>query len=230
MKRRHSGPHIGIGPGDHRPIIPTMNNFDHVRRNIRQHSRGLFSTPHQASHNATQPESPLPDVPSRAELTHLSQSYLDSIHEWYPVLHWPTFQREVDELYSMRTFRGLPREKVGLFFAVLACGSLQVLTHSDSTPYTSSRGQVFFDMAVQAMPPWSEHLTIAHAQAAFLISVFAYERNMTLVGSMWLASAVRLAQELQICPEVESGATMESELRRRLWWAIYVRDRYYFLI
>ncbi|KAJ4337246.1 hypothetical protein N0V95_008383 [Ascochyta clinopodiicola] len=60
---------------------------------------------------------------------------------------------------------------------------------------------------------------------ALLLSIFAAESNMRQVGSMWLASAVRAAQELCINTELESWPVVEGEMRRRLWWALYSRDR-----
>lgn len=225
MKRRHSGAHLGITPGLSRVSLPTMTNFDHVRNNIRRQAQGLYNTPQQIRHNSRRTSSAagLPEVPSRAEFAQLSRSYQDSIHEWYPALHWPTFQREVDDVYASRSLEGSSSAWVGLFFAMLACGSLQTATGTNSA---ASRGSLFFEIATRALTPWTEDLTITHSQAALLLSIYAVESNLKSVGSMWLASAARIVQELRVCPEVDVGPVVDGEIRRRLWWAIYVRDRY----
>jgi hypothetical protein len=128
------------------------------------------------------------------------------------------FQHEVDEVYTSRSFHGASREWIGLFFAVLACGSLSDTSGSD-------KGMAFFDIATSALTPWTHDLTTTHAQAALLLSIFAAESNMRSAGSVWLASAVRIAQELCVNTEADVWPVVESEMRRRLWWSIYVRDR-----
>jgi hypothetical protein len=224
-KRRFSDEQSGATAGRHKLAAPIMRDFDHVRRNIQKHSQGIFDTPHVRAGAPLEEGSDLPEVPPRADFAHLSRSYLNHVHVWYPALHWPIFQREVDEVYTARNFHGMPREWIGLFFAVLACGSLQNSASPGSSPIASDRGMAFFDIATQALTPWPQDFTIAHAQVALLLSIFAAESNMRSVGSMWLASAVRVAQELCVNTEVDSWPVVDGEIRRRLWWAIYSRDR-----
>lgn len=226
VKRRLSNGQSGLPAVRHKVAAPVMRDFDRVRRNIQTYSQGVFDTPHTRASAPLEEGSGLPEVPPRADFAHLSRAYLDHIHGWYPALHWPTFQREVDEVYTARSFHGMPREWIGLFFAVLACGSLQTSATPGSPPITSDKGMPFFDIATQALTPWPQAFTIVHAQVALLLSIFATESNMRPVGSMWLASAVRVAQELSINTEVDSWPVVDGEMRRRLWWAIYSRDRY----
>ncbi|KAF1947557.1 hypothetical protein EJ02DRAFT_440361 [Clathrospora elynae] len=225
MKRRYSEAQVSTPSVSQRMSVPVLKNFDHVRNNIRKHAQGIFSTPHQNHSVPAESTQGLPEVPLRADFVHLSRSYLQSIHEWYPALHWPTFQHEVDEVYASKSFEGSSREWIGLFFAVLACGTLQPGSGGSSSPSAVSRGSAFFETGTMALQPWPQDLSITHAQAALLLSIFAAENNMQSMGSMWLASAARVAQELQICPEVDCWPPVDSEVRRRVWWAIYVRDR-----
>lgn len=206
-----------------RVSAPILSNFDYVRNNIRSYSRGIFNIPHLRSSVPIETSLALPEVPLRVDYAHLSQSYHDSIHGWYPAIHWPTFQHEVDELYIARSFQNMSREWIGLFFAVLACGTL--LPASGPSGAATARGKTFFDMAIQTMTPIPEDLRFTHAQLALLLSIFATESNMRSAGSMWLAFAVRIAQELSLNSENGSWPIFEAEMRRRLWWAIYVRDR-----
>ncbi|PSN74279.1 hypothetical protein BS50DRAFT_12541 [Corynespora cassiicola Philippines] len=223
-RSRHSESQASMQSVPQRVQAPVMNNFDHVRRNIHNHSQGIFDTPHTPRHTPADAGAGLPDMPSRADFAHLSRSYLDSFHESYPVLHWPTFQHEVDQIYTARSFEGMSREWIGLFFAVLACGSLQMPALSVGSP-KGPNGRVLFDIANQAMMAWPVEFNLIHAKVALLLSIFATESGLKSAGSMWLASAVRIAQGLGLNTEADSQPIMEGEMRRRLWWSIYVRDR-----
>jgi hypothetical protein len=220
-KRRHSDVQPEIQPRTHRIAAPVMRNFEHVRDNIRAHTRGIFNMSHVHSTVSRETSSAILEVPQRADFARLSRSYLDSIHEWYPILHWPTFQHQVDEVYAARSFEGAAREWVGLFFAVMACGSL----HTNATIPSSPDGTSYFESATQALMPWPQELTIDCAQAALLLSIYAAEQNWRSVGSMWLGSAVRAAQEMDVSCDVSVGSVIDGEVRRRLWWALYTRDR-----
>lgn len=225
-KRRLSDPYSGLPVAKHKLTAPVMRDFDHVRRNIQTYSQGIFVTPHVRPSAPLEKGSGLPDVPPRADFAHLSRSYLNHVHYWYPALHWPTFSQQVDEVYTTRSFHGMPREWIGLFFAVLACGSLDISGAPSDQRGTSNSGLPYFDIATQALTPWPQDLTITHAQVALLLSICAAESNKRSTGSMWLSNAVRVAQELCINTEMESWPVVEGEVRRRLWWAIYSRDRY----
>jgi hypothetical protein len=225
MKRRHSEAHIGAISGSGRLSVPVMNNFDHVRDNIRKQAQDIFATPQHDRKIILESNSTLPELPLCPDFAHLSHSYVQVIHEWYPALHWPTFQHEVDEVYNSRSFEGCSRGWIGLFFAVLACGTLQPGNDHNRAFDLTSRGEAFFETATSHLQPWPQYLSVTHAQAALLLSIFATESNMRSQGSIWLASAVRVAQDLQICPEVDCWAPIEREVWRRLWWSIYVRDR-----
>ncbi|KAH8728101.1 fungal-specific transcription factor domain-containing protein [Phaeosphaeriaceae sp. PMI808] len=224
-KRPQSEIHFGASTGPQRHAPPVLKNFEHVRDNIQKHSRGIFVTPHPHGSTPTEAGPGFPEVPSRPDFARLSRSYNDSYHEWYPILHWPTFQNEVDQMYIIRSFESMPQEWIGLFFAVLACGSLLVETTQQEAAYFLRRGESYFEAATQALSPWSHDLSIQHAQAAFLLSVYATESNQKSLGSMWLASAVRAAQELNVHSHSSVGSVLDNEVRRRLWWALYTRDR-----
>jgi hypothetical protein len=223
-KRRHSDAHAGAPTGPHRVSAPVMRNFDHVRDNIRAYSKGIFVTHPPVLRKSSLA---LPELPPRGDFERLSRPYCESIHKWYPAFHWPSFLDEVDKTYAADSsgLEGRAREWVGLFFAVLACGTLQGSAAPHAPTHTSSDGSVYFEYASQALMPWTQDLTIEYAQAALLLSIYATERNWRSVGSMWLGAAARAAQELNLHCVFNVGGVVEQEVRRRLWWAIYVRDR-----
>ncbi|ORY13395.1 fungal-specific transcription factor domain-domain-containing protein [Clohesyomyces aquaticus] len=204
---------------------PIVNNFDHVRRNVQIHSQGIFDLPlQQRPYNMpTTTGFSIPEMPSRAVFARLSRTYLDSIHELYPVVHWPTFQHEVDQAYTSRSFQGMLPDWIGLFFAVMACGTLQ--SAELASPRGDKDGVAYFETSTKCLPSSTQAVTTTQAQAAVLLSVFATENGMKSAGSIWLASAVRISQELGLNAETESLPVVEGEVRRRLWWSIYVWDR-----
>ena len=204
-----------------------MNNFESIRRNIRTHSRGIFEAPPRIAHKRTLSniESDFPDIPIRSDFAHLSRAYLASIHETFLILHWPSFQDEVDQIYTARSFKGASQEWIGLFFAVMACGALYTPNTSPSTIKSANYGMAYFEIATHALSGWTRDFTAESAKAALLISIFATENNMKSVGSIWAASAVRVAQALGLNSEMESWPAVDGEMRRRLWWSIYAWDR-----
>ncbi|KAF2120305.1 fungal-specific transcription factor domain-containing protein [Lophiotrema nucula] len=209
-----------------RVLPPVMKKFESVRRNLRIHSHGIFDGP-QSRYNGPSitPISALPDLPSRADFAYLTRSYHESIHESYPIIHWPTFQREADSVYQERSFYGVSRDWVGLFFAVLACGSLQTPSNLAGSPRVQIRGTQCFESASQMLAPWPADFSIVYVRAALLLSVFATESNMKSSGSVWLATAIRVGQLLRMDSETASLPAIETETRRRLWWSLYVCDR-----
>jgi hypothetical protein len=207
---------------------PEMSNFGSARRNILAHSRDIFDLPSQPGQRSIPAivDSDFPEMPTRSDFAHLSRAYLDSIHEAFPILHWPTFQNEVDNIYTARSFQGTSREWIGLFFAVLACGTLQTPTNSLSSLTGAKFGAMYFEIATQALTPWPHEFTTIHAKTSLLLSIFATESNMKTAGSVWLGSAARIAQSLGLHTETESWPVVDGEMRRRLWWSIYTWDRY----
>lgn len=206
-----------------RAPAPAMENFDHVRNNIDVHSAGIFQPPRYYQHGRpTDPADTLPNIPPRADFAHISRWYLDTIHDAYPVLHWPTFQHEVDQAYTARSFNGISREWVGMYFAVLACGCLNT---ESATPHGHNGGIEFYETAARMLNPWPQDATIEQVRHLFLLGLYATESNMKSAGPMWLACATRVAQTLSLGREDVAQPAFEVEMRRRLWWAIYVQDR-----
>lgn len=223
-RRRDSQALSPITPQKARPIL--MKNFDVVRRNIQTYSSDIFDMAIQClpSTPLTDMASAPPNMPPRADYANYSRSYLDSIHQLFPILHWPTFQAEVDEVYTTGSFQGMSREWIGLFFAVMACGTLQTSFVQTGSPNFQDRGTLYFETATRLFDNTLQKTTITHAKLALLLSIFATESNLKAAGGVWLGSAVRLAQWLRIYSD-EVVPVVESEMRRRLWWSIYICDR-----
>ncbi|KAF2749685.1 hypothetical protein M011DRAFT_273657 [Sporormia fimetaria CBS 119925] len=206
--------------------LPPIKNLPIIQDNIRKYCSGIYGPPvHRRSSTTLLKASAFPDLPPRATFAHLSRSYLDSIHKWFPVLHWPTFSQDVDNIYMKRTFEGTSKAWVGLYFAVLACGSLNAPQPPSGSPKPSDKGSYYYDVAIQLSDMVSEETSTANTSMAVLLTIFATESNLIAAGAKWLATSVRLAQCLRLHVELEAPF-FETEMRRRLWWAIYVLDRF----
>ena len=146
------------------------------------------------------------------------------MHPCFPVLDGPAFFDELARAYSAGDC-GLAPEWLGLFFAVLACGALQRPKAPAPPPDAAWSDVHFAAKAVEYLAPIPDAPSLDHARAFFLMSVFAFESNAKTVGSVYLATAVRVAQELELHIETPSSPHTEREPRRRLWWSLYMWDR-----
>lgn len=210
---------IPLTPSDNRTLMASTDSFENDRGNVDNHNQGIFQPSRiNLDGQAADKVGRLASIPPQSDFAHISLYYLESIHEAYPILHWPKFAREVDQAYTTKDFADMSREWIGLYFAVLACG---YLNYSQT-----DRSRHFYEIASQSVTPWPHEPTVAHTQILFLLSLYAAENDMRSAGAMWLACASRFAQLLALNREDTSLPPIEAELRRRLWWAIYVRDRY----
>lgn len=206
---------------------PPMGNFDHVRKNIRIYSRGIFKAP--PPYRPTVPQASYPSsnlvLPQRQITDQLLSQYYASYHRFAPLVHWPTFQVEVDKIYAAGSFQGAPQIWVSVFFAILACGTLHTTDSSPGLPTPDVEGKTFIDIAQRSINTWSDDMTIDHARTTLLTSIFLTEMNLKSAGWVWLGSAVRIAQDIGLHHETGPWPVVEGELRRRVWWTIYSWDR-----
>ncbi|KJZ71960.1 hypothetical protein HIM_08640 [Hirsutella minnesotensis 3608] len=215
-------PSIGSEPKSRRRHQPNLE-LARVRANVRSFSKGIWKPPATNRHTSSPVfDCNTPELPPRPIVDRLMHSYCNSAHTMFPILHMPTFQAMVDELYRSAP----PRVSSGwmsLFFAVLATGSL----FSPETPTTATfyRPAELLETARKMMDPWSNHNTLDTVRALLLTAICLGEMNLKLAAWNWLGSAVRAGQDLGLYAEVGSWSVIEGEMRRRTWWAIYILDR-----
>lgn len=208
---------------------PALNDFEDVRQNIRNFAKGVFKMPplyRQIIPPITMrgADQPLPPKPLVDKL--LSQYYF-SIHRLYPMLHWPTFMKEVEDLYQTGTFEGAQQVWVSKFYVALACGTLQTSPRStgELVARPAAEGIDFMRAALRTVNTWTDEITMNHNQASLLLSIFFTEMNLKSQGWLWLGSAVRIAQEIGLQIETGPWGMLEDEMRKRLWWCVYAQDR-----
>ncbi|KAF2084038.1 putative C6 transcription factor [Saccharata proteae CBS 121410] len=216
-------------PRERRHAPPQMGNFDHVRKNIRIYGRGIFKAPPPYRQIVPYPSYPSSSLvlPPRNVTDRLLKQYHASLHQYAPLVHWPTFQSEVDEVYSKGALQGAPQMWVSLFFAILACGTLHTPPDAPrDAPRPDVEGNAFLEVSGRAINTWTDDLTVDHAKTTLLLSIFLTEMNYKSAGWVWLGSTIKVAQEVGLHCETGPWSVIEGEMRRRAWWALYTWDRF----
>ena len=220
-------PSLGV-VSERRRASPVVRNFEPVRKNIRRYGRGIFKAPPQYPQPGSQFNSgpANPALPPKTVADRLVSQYISSIDATMPIVHWPTFTQEYTRLYVNGSLRVYPSVWIALFFAILACGTLQTRAAAADRAKSNAEGKGFFETAAQHLCTWSDDIGVDHAKSALLLSVFLFESNLKSAALVWLGCAVRIAQDIGLHVESETWPLAEIEGRRRLWWAIYAWDRY----
>ena len=93
---------------------------------------------------------------------------------------------------------------------------------------TTSLDQRYYDLAQMALQVAESNDSPSIMYVMSLLTLHRYSSvrkgKMVAMGA-WLAQAVRAAQAMGMSKEWEALPMGESELRRRLMWALYVADR-----
>lgn len=210
---------------ERRPGPPVLEAFDEARQNIRNYGRGIFKPPPPYRQLGPQPMYPhlAHALPPKAVADRLLSHYHGSVHVYAPLLHWPTFLQEYDEVYRVGTLQQSRHIWVALFFAVLACGTLM-----DPQPNGSAQegeGAGYLDMCLRSINTWSDELVMDHARCSLLISIYFMEVNLRSAGWVWLGSAIRISQDIGLHTDRGPYPPVEGEMRKRVWWSVYNWDR-----
>jgi hypothetical protein len=217
-------PEIGSHP-KRRQRPPPPHDLSKVRSNIRNFGRGIFKPPAPYRQIGSQAHSSphRPNLPPKHMADHLLSSYYASVHMIIPILHWPTFEQEYEAVYKAGTLHGVPPVWTSLLFAVLAVGVLFSTEPSIPRPH---KGKEFIETSRMLIDLWNDEFVIDHARTAILMSIFLTEMNLKSAAWTWLASAVRISQDIGLHCETGPWPMIEGEMRRRVWWGIYVWDRH----
>ncbi|KAI1845346.1 hypothetical protein JX265_005209 [Neoarthrinium moseri] len=216
-------PDIGSDPKRRRRAAP-HHDLGRERANFRNLSKGLFKPPipHRQSPQTVLFDPPLPQLPPKAAVTALLHSYYGAVHIMMPLLHWPTLQREVEDLYHPGGLQRAPVTWLSMFFAVLAMGSL---FSTDPHPERTYRATEFLEISRGLTDPWNNYFVLDNVRATFLTALTLTELNLKSAAWTWLGRAVRAAQDISLHLETTTRSRVDADMRRRVWWAIYIVDR-----
>ncbi|KAI2610425.1 fungal-specific transcription factor domain-containing protein [Hypoxylon sp. NC1633] len=220
-------PELNSEPRRRRRPTPLLHDPSRARAAFLSFSKGVLkpSVPYRQPQAAIVTfDHPRPPLPSRAVADKLLHAYYGALHIMMPILHWPTLQHQVEELYQNTTdIQRVPISWHSMFFSVLAVGSL---FSNDPHPDRTLRAGEFLEASRSLTDPWNNDFDLDNVRASLLISICLGELNQKSAAWRWLGSAVRGAQDLDLHLEVTGlRSRVEADMRRRIWWAIYVSDR-----
>lgn len=215
-------PEVGVHPKRRQP--PQTAELARARSNLRIYSRGIFIPPAPYRQIRAQEHfnPPRPPLPEKHVTDHVLRSYYASIHTTLPLMHWPTFEKEVEEAYRYGSLDRIPAVWCSFFFSVLAVG---VLFSTEPFVGRPHKGKEWMEQSRMLTDLWNDDLTVDHARGALLISIFLMEINLKSASWTWLGAATRIAQDVGLHVETGPWPEIEGEMRRRVWWAIFAWDR-----
>lgn len=197
--------------------ITVPQDLSRIGSAMQRHGRGIFKPPypHQPDSSPDLFSSSLPGLPPKHVADTLMDQYRTTLHLTLPLIHWPSFQQQYEIAYKNGSLHGVPRIWSALLFAVFACGTLHRSWYD---------GQKYLEISKSLIDMWTEDLTLDHARAALLSSIFLIEMNLKSAGWTWLGFAVRISFDIGLHCEAGTWPTIEKEMRRRVWWCVYACD------
>ncbi|KAK8086619.1 hypothetical protein PG994_001593 [Apiospora phragmitis] len=134
-----------------------------------------------------------------------------------PLLHWPTLQREVEEVYQGAGLQRMSASWLSTLFAILAGGSV---FSSERHPDRIHQAAELLEVSRSLVDPWNNDFSLDNVRTAFLTSLVLNELNLKSAAWSGLGTAVKMAQDM-------SGGSLrlEADMRRRVWWSIYILDQ-----
>ena len=186
-----------------------------VGSNMQHYGQGIFKPPYshiQVTSPPVQDVTQPPPLPAKCMADDILNYYHHSIHRTLPILDWKSFEEQYETVYR----KGLTYRKdhawLGLFFSILAIGTLH---------RSRVEAKQYLDTSRSYMDVWTDDLTLDHARVALLTSMFLVEINLKSAGWTSLGIATRVAFDLGLNCEAGTWSAVEEEMRRRLWWCIY---------
>jgi len=230
-------PDIGSDPKRRKRPDRAPQDLTRARSNLRTFARGIWKPPAQyrqappsvlvgggsgSSGGGGAFDPARPELPPRAAAEQLLHTYYSTAHTMFPILHWPTLQRQVEELYQPGNLQAAPASFVSTFFAALAVGCL---FSAEPNPQRSYRAAELVEAARKMIDPWNDDFVLDHARALVLITMALNEMNLKSAAWNWLGNVVQVAQDIGLYSESGPWPVVEGEMRRRVWWTVYVLDR-----
>lgn len=171
-----------------------------------------FCSPAGATARLTQ------SVTSRQVLDRLIDSYFSVYHRTYPFVHEATFKAQFNEVIPRPQHRSWQM----LLHAILALGAWCL---NDSA---SELDDHLYHHALSFGEDESmfESANLAFVQALVLLSNLSQKRNKPNTGSNFLGLATRMALSLGLHRELPDWDInlLHREMRRRVWWGLYMFD------
>jgi hypothetical protein len=172
------------------------------------------------------------ELPPKEMTDRLLESYFASVNWFMMVFHEATFRRGYEILMTSRQARRDQRNEVLLVLVVLAIGARYI-----SEREMEANGQICDLEALRSslLDKVSENFLsildsndLAAVQLCILLSSYYLYYGKPNLGFIVLGTGLRCAYAMDLHKEVMWGDLEPTtcEERRRVWWALYVFDRY----
>ena len=167
--------------------------------------------------DAVAPTPPIMALFSLSQLEPFVDQYFQLYHVSYPIVHEATFRAQFMEI--------VPRPKSTAWQVLLhIIAALGAFTTSEVTPevdialFEAAKSRMSFDLL--------ETGNLFLVQALTLLSNYTQKRNRPNSGYNYLGLAKRMAMSLGLHKEFPAwhAKPLMLEMRRRVWWSIYVFD------
>lgn len=172
------------------------------------------------------------ELPSTEVCDFLVDTYFDSVHWFMLVLHEPSFRRQYKELILSGRASQSEMRFVALVMLILAMGARYVSPEA-ALQYTT--GVDLAALQSSLLKKVREHIfdifdegAIESVQICILLSSFYLYHGRPNLAFIILGSGVKSAQAMGLHQESswKASSLVTREIMRRVWWAVYVFDRY----
>ncbi|OAL30186.1 hypothetical protein AYO22_01702 [Fonsecaea multimorphosa] len=194
--------------------------------------------------------SPMPDgpqrlvdlLPAREEVEHLVELFFVHIHPNMTLFHRPLFQSALERLWTSDRESSLDVGWLTCCLLVLAfgCKYLESTSTDETTsgPPRNTRNlqQRFVEIALGNVARLIQCATLQSVQALALLSLYLNTTHQRNASWIMMGCSIRMAIGLgmhrsdkvllQQQKSVLSTAVVDRELRKRVWWSLYVFEQY----
>lgn len=229
MERELSSKDTGKYEADSPDLRPTEPQDSKDRRLIPSYLQELFD----------RPQNPAEILPPQHELEALVELFFTRVHPNILLFHRPSFQAALEDLITRQTNESSKPVDVGwitCIYLVIIFGCEWQISILHDTPEAVRLNQLKRKLLLVALGKVSQLMlsaTLRSVQAFTLLSIYlncANERNASWV---MVGCAIRMAISLGlhrqgslILQEELRLSPIERELRKRVWWSLYIFEQY----
>ena len=172
------------------------------------------------------------DLPTRAEMDFLLDTYLNAVHWFMMMFHEPTFRRRYDALLSTGNC-DISTQRFAIFvLLILSIGARYANREEARWKCPGLDLEKFQQQALakveESLLGLFDELELESVQICVLLGSFYLYHGRPNRAFVVLGAGIRCAQAMSLHRESAwpIGSEMNKEERRRVWWALFVFDRY----
>lgn len=172
------------------------------------------------------------DLPSRQVVNFMLDNFLESVHWFMMLFYQPTIRTEIDEIVTSGL---IPKRRLSfliLVLLILAMGAKyaaqsDTVEHCSSSELANLRSKFMAKVEEKFLDVFDEGDIESVQISVLLASYYLYHRRPKRAFAV-IGAGVKSAQALGLNRELSWGpvSSITREVRRRVWWALFVADGY----